>query len=333
MPIHFYWGNDEFSLSQAVDQLRSQVVDEAWQDFNFTKISALSDSQIIEGLTIAMTSPFGNGGRLTWLVDCPIGKKCGDELLSHFDRCLPNLPKESHLLLTHPEKPDSRLKITKLLQKYGEIREFSLVPPWQQEAIVEMVDQAVRAAQLPLSREGVEFLAEAIGNDRWRLAQELEKIKLWLGEESQPPTVAELAQLVPSTAHNSLQLGQAIRSGDVNRALGLLGEVLANNEPGIRIVATLSGQFRTWLQVKAIQEAGERDDKVIAQFAELTNPKRVYFLKKEVQSLRAQQLFQALEILVELEANLKRGAEELPTLQTAVITLCGLLAQGGGIGP
>lgn len=327
MPTHFYWGNDEYRLSQAVAHLRAKVVDSSWQDFNFTKVLSLSDSQIIEGLTIAMTSPFGNGGRLTWLVDCPVGKKCSDSLLLQFDRCLKSLPGECHLLLTHPEKPDSRLKSTKLLQQYGEIREFSLIPPWQQEAILALVDQGVRAAHLPLGTEGVAFLAEAIGGDTRRLEQEIQKIKLWLGDSKIPPTLAELAQLVPSTAHNSLQLGQAIRSGDSNRALILLRELLLNNEPGIRIVATLSGQFRTWLQVKALQEAGEKDDKVIAQFAELGNPKRVYFLKKEVQALRAKQLFQGLEILLELEASLKRGAEEVATMQTALLRLCQLMAR------
>lgn len=74
MPMYFYWGNDEYRLSLAVDRLRQKVVDGAWQDFNFTKIVGLSDTQIIEGLTIAMTAPFGNGGRLTWITDCPIGK-------------------------------------------------------------------------------------------------------------------------------------------------------------------------------------------------------------------------------------------------------------------
>ncbi len=327
MPTHFYWGNDEYCLSQAVERLRAKVVDGSWQDFNFTKILCLSDAQIIEGLTVAMTSPFGNGGRLTWLMDCPIGKKCTDTVLTQLDRCVKSLPEECHLLLTHPEKPDSRLKSTKLLQQYGDIQEFSLIPAWQQEAILALVDQGVRAADLPIGGDGVAFLAEAIGNDTRRLEQEIKKIKLWLGDSKIPPTLAELAQLVPSSAHNSLQLGQAIRSGDTDRALVLLGELLSNNEPGIRIVATLSGQFRTWLQVKALQESGEKDDKVIAQFTELGNPKRVYFLKKEVQSLRARQLFQGLEILLELEANLKRGAEEVSTMQTALIRLCQLMAR------
>lgn len=139
--------------------------------------------------------------------------------------------------------------------------------------------------------------------------------------------MAELGQLVTSSAHNSLQLGQAIREGNTSRALALLQELLLNNEPGIRIVATLTGQFRTWLQVRVMQEAGEKDDKVIAQFAELGNPKRVYFLKKEVQSLQARQLFQGLEILLQLEVSLKRGAEEVATMQTALVKLCQLLAK------
>ncbi|PLS67602.1 MAG: DNA polymerase III subunit delta, partial [Cyanobacteria bacterium M5B4] len=227
----------------------------------------------------------------------------------------------------HADKPDSRLKSTKLLQKYGDIAEFSLIPPWQQEAILAAIEQAVRAAQLPLKGEAIEFLAEAIGNDTRRLEQELQKISLWLGDSQTPPTVAELGQLVTSSAHNSLQLGQAIREGNTSRALALLQELLLNNEPGIRIVATLTGQFRTWLQVRVMQEAGEKDDKVIAQFAELGNPKRVYFLKKEVQSLQARQLFQGLEILLQLEVSLKRGAEEVATMQTALVKLCQLLAK------
>ncbi len=330
MPTHFYWGNDEYRLTQAVDRLRAKVVDSSWQDFNFTKILGSADIQIIEGLTIAMTSPFGNGGRLTWLTDCPIGKKCSDTLLAHLDRCVKSLPDQCHLVFTHPEKPDSRLKSTKLLQKYGDIQEFSLVPAWQQEAILAQTDQAVRAAQLPLNEEGIAFLAEAVGNDFRRLEQELQKIKLWMGDSKVPPTLAELGQLVRSSAHNTLQLGQAIRSGDTSKALTLLQELLLNNEPGIRITATLTGQFRTWLQVKALQEAGEKDDKVIAQFAELGNPKRVYFLKKEVQFLRAKQLFQGLEILLQLEGDLKRGADEVQTMQTALISLCQLMTSAGG---
>ncbi|MFN3360450.1 MAG: DNA polymerase III subunit delta [Pseudanabaenaceae cyanobacterium] len=328
MPTHFYWGNDEYSLALAVDRLRQQVVDRAWQDFNFTKIAAAADSQIIEGLTLAITTPFGNGGRLTWLSDCPIGKKCGEEVLMHLELCLHRLPSECHLLFSHPDKPDSRLKSVKLLQQYGEIKEFSLLAPWQEEAILQLVAETAQGYGVNLTESAREFLAEAIGGDPRRLHQELQKIKLWLGDRQQAPTVAELQQLVTASGHNTLQLGQAIRQGNSDRSLLLLQELLANNEPPLKIIATLVGQLRTWLQVRLMLEAGEKDDSRIAEFAELGNPKRVYFLKKEVQGLHSQQLWQALQTLLTAEVALKTGAEDIPTLQTTVIQLCQILATG-----
>jgi DNA polymerase-3 subunit delta len=67
---------------------------------------------------------------------------------------------------------------------------------------------------------------------------------------------------------------------------------------------------------------GERDSKAIAAAAEVSNPKRIYFLTREVQSLSLTQLTSTLRVLLELEVSLKRGADPLSTLQTKVIELC-----------
>jgi DNA polymerase-3 subunit delta len=127
---------------------------------------------------------------------------------------------------------------------------------------------------------------------------------------------------VQASAHNSLQLASAIRLANTSQALSLIAELLRNNEVGLRICATLVGQFRTWLWIKLMQESGERDDKVIADAAEIGNPKRVYFLKQEVQGLNSQKLMRSLSILLRLEADLKHGKDETATLQTAIIELC-----------
>jgi len=68
--------------------------------------------------------------------------------------------------------------------------------------------------------------------------------------------------------------------------------------------------------------AGERDEKAIAQAAEIGNPKRIYFLRQEVKAITQGQLQKTLSILLDLEVSLKRGAEELSTLQTKAIELC-----------
>jgi DNA polymerase III subunit delta len=225
-------------------------------------------------------------------------------------------------LFTSSNKPDGRAKSTKLLQKYAQILEFSLIPPWKTDAIAQLVKQAAAEIDLKIASDGIDLLVDAIGNDTRRLTMELQKLQLSHYGKTKPLTAKEISPLVQASAHNSLQLASAIRSANTSQALSLIAELLRNNEVGLRICATLVGQFRTWLWIKLMQESGERDDKAIADAAEIGNPKRVYFLKQEVQGLNSQKLMRSLSILLRLEADLKHGKDETATLQTAIIELC-----------
>ncbi|CAN1209284.1 DNA polymerase III subunit delta [Tumidithrix helvetica PCC 7403] len=325
MPTYFYWGDDEYQIIQATQKLQNSSIDLMWRDFNFVKTTAVSDRQIIEGLNQAATPPFGMGNRLTWLADTSITQQCSEIVLAELERTLAHLPSESYLLFTAPNKPDGRLKSTKLLQKFATIQEFSLIPVWKTESIAQLVKSFAADIGLQLTSDGIDLLVDSIGSDSRRLVMELQKLQLWHHGQTKPLDAKAIAALVPKNAHNSVQLANAIRLGNVSMSLSLLAELLRNNEAGLRICATLTGQFRTWLWVKLMQESGERDDKAIADAADLGNPKRVYFLKQEVLRLTSQKLMQALATLLRLEFGLKRGMDEMATLQTAVIELCSFM--------
>jgi DNA polymerase-3 subunit delta len=310
MPTYLYWGEDEFQIAQEAQKLHLELLDPSWLDFNFVKIVAMADEQIIDGLNYSATPPFGSGDRLTWLVDTTITQKCSDTIRAELDRTLANLPPNSHLLLTTSNKPDGRLKSTKLLQKYAIVKEFSPIPPWKTDAIVTFIKKASQTYNLELSETGLELMAEAVGNDSRRLHMELEKLKLWQGDRPGQLDIEAISSLVNATAHNSLQLAKAILEGDLDRSLTLLAELLRNNEAGLKICATLTGQFRTWLWVRLLIESGERDDRKIAEAAGVGNPKRIYFLKQEIRPVKASQLLATMPILLHLEADLKRGREE-----------------------
>jgi DNA polymerase III subunit delta len=321
MPTYFYWGEDDYQLSQAVRELCVEIhLDPLWLDFNYAKIAAATDVQIIEGFMQALTTPFGNGDRLTWLQEVTIGQKCSELLLKELEAICQHLPTYSHLLLTASQKPDGRLKSTKLLQKYATVREFSPIAAWDTDAIATLVKQSAKINQVKLSPDAVEMLVESIGSDRRRLQFELEKLSLCYGDRV--ITAVDVAALVIASAHNSFQLGQALRQRQSDRALSILAELMAKNEPGIRLVATLTSQFRTWLWIKVMQEAGERDDKVVAEAAEIGNPKRLHFLKQEVKTWTGTQLTGVMSILLGLEQDLKIGRDELSSIQTAIILIC-----------
>ena len=322
MAVYFYWGDDDYQISQAVKKLINTYVDPMWRDFNYIKINATGDLEVMDGLNQAVTSPFGMGGRLTWLADTTIAQRCSDSLLIELERTFNHLPVDSYILFTASNKPDGRAKSTKLIQKYAKVLEFSLIPSWKPDAIAQLVRQAAAEIDLKITSDGVDLLVDAIGNDTRRLTMELQKLQLSHYGKTKPISAKEIDALVQVSAHNSLQLATAIRTANISQSLSLLGELIRNNEVGLRICATLVGQFRTWLLIKLMQESGERDDKAIAEAAEISNPKRIYFLKQEVQGLNSQKLMRSLSILLRLEADLKHGKDETATLQTAIIELC-----------
>ncbi len=323
MPIYFYWGDDDFAMGKAVAALRDRVLDPDWAAFNYEKISPDTPDAIIQGLNQSMTPPFGSGSRLVWLVDTTICHHCSADILAELERTLTAIPESTVLLLTTGSKPDGRLKSTKLLQKYAQVQEFSRIPPWQQDQLEKAVVKVAQEMGVKLTDASVRILTESVGNETRLLYSEMEKLQLYVGTEKNRLLSDEIVgTLVTSNAANSLKLANAILHGDTSRALTLIADLIDRNEPALKVVATLTGQFRTWLWVKVMISAGERDEKAIAQAAEIGNPKRIYFLRQEVKAITQGQLQKTLSILLDLEVSLKRGAEELSTLQTTVIELC-----------
>lgn len=322
MPVYVYWGEDDFALEKAVVELRDKILDPLWTSFNYTAITPEQPNAIIDGLNQAMTPPFGAGNRLVWLVNTNICTQCPDNVLAELQRTVSVIPETSYLLLTFRNKPDERLKSTKLLKQFATIKSFALIPWWDDKALIGAVKEAARSVGVKITQNAAEVIASSVGNDTRLLYNELEKIRLYSLDSDTPQDEDVVLSLVRNTTQNSLQLADAIKKGDTASSLTLISELLGASEPGLKIVATLIGKFRTWLCVKMMMENGERNQQEIASSCEVGNPKRIYILQQEVKSLSLSRLVSTLPLLLELEVSLKQGAAELPTFQTKVIELC-----------
>lgn len=320
MAIYFFWGEDEFAMQRAIADLVKGAIDPAWESFNYEKIGSDRPDPVEDALGQILTPPFGAGKRLVWLADTALGQRCSEETLAQLERTFPKIPDSNVLLMTAKGKPDGRGKFSKLLQKQAEIREFSPISPWKTDELAQQVKRVAAQLGIAIAPAAVERLAAAVGNETRRLYGELEKLRLFVGDRAIAPADVDL--LVCTTTQNSLELAKIILQGNAANALGAIAELISRNEAALRIHATLVGQFRTWLWIALMVEAGERDDRAIAQAAEIGNPKRIYFLKKELQGVSAATLEQCLEILLGLEVALKRGADPLEALQIKAIELC-----------
>jgi DNA polymerase-3 subunit delta len=325
--IYLFWGADEFRMKKAVVALRDRNLDPDWASFNYHKISPEQPDAVIQALNQAMTPPFGLGKRFVWLADTPLTQRCPEALLKELERTLPTIPDHTVLLLTSSNKPDGRLKSTKLLQKHSDVREFAPISPWKTDQLIKQVYQVAQEAGIRVTPQAAELLAEAIGADTRRLYNEMEKLALYWQGNTTPLSADAVSTLVTTSTQNSLKLATALRERDISTALALATDLLAQNEPALRIVATLVGQFRLWLWVKIMTESGVSDPKAIAQAAEISNPKRVYFLQKEVRTLTQPQLQQALTSLLALEFDLKRGVPDQIALHTKIVEIAHCFGQ------
>jgi len=327
MPVYYFWGDDEFRLKKAVDSLRDRTLDPAWANFNYDRIAPESAEAPMQALNQAMTPPFGMGKRFVLLANTTLGQRCSEEVMTELSRTLPIVPETAVLLLTSTNKPDGRLKSTKLLKQYAEIKEFASIAPWQTDQIISQVKRVAQEAGLQLKPQSAMLLADAVGSDTRRLYNELEKLSLYWSHQGNvkteplPPEI--VTRLVTVSTQTSFQLSEALIAGKTAQALSLASDLLANNEHALRIVATLVGQFRRWLWVSLMESEGERDVRVIAKAAEINNPKRVYILQKQVRGQSPAQLEKALALLLDLEFALKRGAPDEITLQTKMVEIAG----------
>lgn len=275
MPVYLYWGDDDFALGRAVTVLRDRFLDSDWASFNFEKIAPDQPDPVRQAFNQAMTAPFGAGSRFVWLTDTTLCQRCPEDLLSELDRTLPAIPESTVLLLTTANKPDGRIKSTKLLQHHAlEIREFSQIPPWKTDVLMQQARQAAQEVGVKLTGDGLDRLVEAVGNQSRQLYTELEKLKLYQIATQKAIDGAAIEQLVTTSTQSSLQLATAIRQGDTARALGLIDDLFRQNEAPLRIVVTLVTQFRLWLWLKLLIESGERDERAIAKAAEVASTLR-----------------------------------------------------------
>ena len=312
MPIHLYWGDDEAARNRAVEALVQELVDPAWAAINLSRLDGNDPTQAARALEEARTPPFAGGARLVVLQRSPFCSQCPAELAAQLEASLELIPASCHLVLVSPAKPDARLRTTKSLKKCAEERSFSLPSIWDGAGQMALVAATARELGLSLEPAAAEALAEAIGSDSARLASELEKLALHAATTpggAAVITATAVEALVGGRSTSSLAVGDALLAGKPADAIALVDALLAANEPGLRIVASLTSQIRGWLWVALLERKGENDVAVIARAAGIGNPKRIYVMRKQIRGKPPALFLRLLGQLLEVEADLKRGAD------------------------
>ncbi|NES97854.1 MAG: DNA polymerase III subunit delta [Desertifilum sp. SIO1I2] len=312
MPIELLIGDDRYRIEQRINQHLDSIA--PWSELNSHKFEVLSlnSDQLATLLTtqiepLARTHPLTGGQQLIVVDQITFTASLFGTM-----QWLNQLPATTILVLT-AKSLDKRTKLAKWLMQQATTLNYSQLSPWDTLRIERAVTTQARAKGLKLSSTIVRYLGMAIGTDSYRLATELNKLKL-LGNSL---TIQQVKQLVPDTNHTALELADAVRTRNAHQLVALL-DALQNTHPN-QLIATLNTQFRTWLWVKAALSHSISGDCTIASVCGLSNPKRLYYLKQEVAQTSLTRLIRVVTRLQQLQVGLKQGKKYL--LLNELITL------------
>ena len=334
MPIHLIWGNDYEACNREIEEIIETVIDPLWKSFNYSHIDGNDPKQNLRALEEIQSSPFGNGGRIVLVRRSPFCNGCSIELALKLEQSIKLIPDNTHLILNNSNKPDKRLKTTKLIDEniksnsLSKEKSFILPMPWDINGQRNLVINILQSLHLKMNNETIDLIVESIGNDSSLIQTELQKLALYSesinekAKANQPQEIsAELVKkLIQNNSTNALEIANLILKGDIITALNKIQSLLQNGEPALRLITTLTSQSRGWLWVHLLDSQGNEDVKEIAKLAGIANPKRIFVIRRQLQGKTLDVLLKLMKKFLTIEASIKSGMDPIDSFKDNLLT-------------
>jgi len=202
------------------------------------------------------TVGFFEGRKVVWLRnasflgDSQTGRAAAvQEALSLLvDRVRDGLAEDVALVVTAPAA-DGRSSFFKTFSQHGTLHDLrSADTPWQ--AARERASRVAAIAEgmgLAMSEDALHVFLERVGDDLRTAAAELEKLALGIAPSRNPSADDVMRYVTGSPAALIWDLGDAIGSRSLERAVSILNTLLYRRESPIGIAVVLQNQMREWM--------------------------------------------------------------------------------------
>ncbi|MGI6605331.1 MAG: DNA polymerase III subunit delta [bacterium] len=273
---YFLWGEENHLIDLTVTKIEQALDLGQLRELNYERLDART-IRVSELAAACRTLPWLAPRRLVVYGGLSLGTKAkttgqGNEVEQEekvatgessseqeFLEVIAALPPTTCLVITAPGPCDSRRRIFKAVAKLGIVQEFPRLRGRELEDWIR-----TRGVELGLEwgRGAVEFLAARTGPGLEQLEQELAKLAAYAGPGGSVGR-EEIELLVPETSEKrAFDLIDAALTGQRDRALLLLEQLLRQGESPIGLVALLARQVRLIAAAKEELEKGGRPEKL-----------------------------------------------------------------------
>lgn len=304
--LYVVLGTEDFLQQQIREAfLASLNVDQ--DDLNFAQFDLEQDSLNMV-LDEAQSTPFFGDYRLVF-VDNPFfltAEKKSNAPEHNIEGLLAYLqqPVDTSIVVFFAsyEKLDERKKITKQLKKVATVID---VQPMKEADVRRYLQQTLDNDGLLMEREAFEMFIRLTDMRLSKAMQELEKLRLYAGEQKRISKQA-VEQLVPkSLEHNVFDLTNYVLQGKTEAALRLYDDLHIQGEETIKINAILISQIRLLLQTAILMKVGYQQGNIAETLK--VHPYRVKLAMQQARKLNQKELAHLYDELIENDYLIKSG--------------------------
>jgi DNA polymerase III subunit delta len=317
-------GEDEFSSRELLKKLRTQGDFGFNEDvFNGTEVDIknivmssntlpfLSEQRLIivdglpkkkRGESTASAGDTTKGGK------AKRGKKSGKSAVGRagFEKELAehvaSMPDTTVLIILVEEALESSNVLVKAAEQHGKVMQ-SMLP--KGAALDKWIANRAKNTGVKIAPEANSLLANFIGNNLRLLANEIDKLAMYAGTGA-TITVEDVRQLSAHVQEARIfDLTDALAQRNRKQALNILHDLLADGEPPLKMISTITFQVRSLLLVKELAQKGLRGGQIASTLG--MAPFMADKALRQVGNFNVTQLENAYRQLLSTDAALKRS--------------------------
>ena len=330
MPIQIIWGNDTDASNKEIEKIIDLHVSKDWSNLNVSKFNGDDPKQIFQALDEMLTPPLGDGSRVVIIKNSPILNFKNDDISNKFEMNSKIIPNSTYLILQNTHKPDSRMKTTKFIkdllkQDIASELSFNLPSIWDKNSQINYIQNIGKEMHIDFDREVGEKILDSIGIDNSRLINELEKAKLYL-EGKNESTYSKLTlkekdidDIFNDNQSNIFKILDFLLEEKIPESLIEINNVINKGEPPLKFTIGLINQLRVHTIVLLLMH--EKDLEKISNLANISNPKRIFFIRKKIKNCSPNFLINLMIKFLNIEASIKKGNNSINVFIENLITL------------
>ena len=288
LPIYFFHGEEAYYIDIAVKALENDVLTEDEKAFNQTVVYG-KDTNYNEILSLAKQYPM-MGDKQLIIVKEAQDLKFNDEETKILEKYVENPVESTILVFAHKHKKvDSRKKVFKTLDKAKMLFHSESVKDYN---LAKWIDDEARNLQIKLAPGISQLLADYLGNDLSRIANELNKMKLVLKDGEVLDGKLVETHIGISKEFNVFELQKALGKKDANTAFKI-AYYMGKNPKTNPIVMTIGNLYNFFSNVVLYHTVSHQSPPSIASELGI-NP---YFVKDYAEAARLYPLKFATRII------------------------------------